>query len=471
MAAGFVGRTRELADLTWLLDQVRHPTSDRPGRAVAIRGRRRVGKSRLITEFIKRGKVPSFYFVAEGGRVEIERQRFIDNIALSDLPKAGDWPPTSAPGSWSDTLAQLTPFIPQDKPSIIVLDEVSYLTGDSDGFEGALQAVWDRHWSALPVLLVLIGSNRSEMERLTSHGRPFYGRAVDTEIKPLLPEDIVQLVKLPAAEALDAYLITGGIPSLVTTWQPGQSVADYLAGNLKTSLSPLIVTGERVLTSEYPIEVQAKQVLRSIGSDAKTFTAIGQHAKIDQPTTLTRSLDQLVERGIVATDEPLSTSTTRLKSYRVADPFMRFWLAFLPDAAQFIDAGRGDVVTARVRKGWTSWRGRAIEPIIRELLWRRALDDDRIPEARRVGSWWNRNGTVEVDLVGADRTAPAHTVAFLGSIKWRETQKFDNHDAAALAATRIAVPGANDATTLLAVSRTGGAASGVTVLTPNDIIA
>ena len=468
MYGSFVGRARELGDLNWLLEQVRNPTSDRPAKAVALRGRRRVGKSRLVTEFVHRAKLPSFYFVAEGGRPAIERQNFMSAIAASTLPQASSWVPTQSPETWSATLSQLTPFIPNNSPSIIVIDEVSYLTSNDDGFEGALQSIWDRTWSKLPLLLVLIGSNRSEMERLTSHGRPFYGRAVDKEIKPLNPADVKQMTGLDAANAIDAYLVTGGLPTLVTSWPKGQNVAEYLVENLKSSLSPLVITGERVLSSEYPVEVQAKDVLRAIGSDARTFTAIGNHSKINQPGTLVRCLEQLVERGIVAIDEPLSTAASRHKMYRVDDPFMRFWLAFLFDAAQFIDAGRGEIINKRLKTGWNAWRGKAVEPVIRNLLLEKSLDG-LIPMSAEIGSWWNRTGTVEVDLVGADRKTPAHQISFIGSIKWRESQDFNQHDLLALIKARASVPGANDDTPLFAVSRNGGKHEGITILTPAQL--
>jgi AAA+ ATPase superfamily predicted ATPase len=467
----FVGRERELRDLERVLDRVRHPTSDRPGAAVALRGRRRVGKSRLVPEFVANARVPAFYFVADGARPDVERARFVRAIATAELPLAASLPETASTSSWHDALNLLALVVPRDRPSVIVLDEVSYLSGNDTGFEGALQAVWDTQLSLLPVMLILIGSNQSEMERLTSHGRPFYGRSTDREIQPLHPRAVAELTGLAAADALDAYLVTGGLPALVTSWRPGQSVQDFLADGLSSSLSGLVASGERVLTSEFPAEVMAKDVLRAIGSDARTFTAIGQAASVEQPVTLTRSLDLLVERRIVAVDEPLSTKASRLKQYRIADPYMRFWLAFCTDAADLIDAGRGDVVVARVERGWSSWRGRAIEPVIRRLLAESAMGaDGPFPPAAVVGNWWDRTGANEVDIVGADRSAPARAVAFVGSIKWRDNAPFGRRDAVALARHRDVVPGAGEATPMIAVSRCGGTADETRVLTPGDLL-
>jgi hypothetical protein len=69
-------------------------------------------------------------------------------------------------GDWNQGLRSLAIAIPEDTPCIAVIDEVPWLVEQDPEFEGALQAVWDRHLSAKPVLLVLVGSDISVMEAL-----------------------------------------------------------------------------------------------------------------------------------------------------------------------------------------------------------------------------------------------------------------------------------------------------------------
>jgi hypothetical protein len=57
-----------------------------------------------------------------------------------------------------------------------------------------------------------------------------------------------------------------------------------------------------------------------------------------------------------------------------------------------------------------------------------------------------------------------------GSIKWLENKPFDGRDLARLVVHRSQLPGADDNTPLLAVSRTGTTTSGVTILTPDDLL-
>ncbi|MGC5411904.1 DUF234 domain-containing protein, partial [Streptomyces sp. DT225] len=122
---------------------------------------------------------------------------------------------------------------------------------------------------------------------------------------------------------------------------------------------------------------------------------------------------------------------------------------------------------------WSSWRGRAVEPVIRESLARR-VPDGLFPEAVETGGWWNRQNNPEVDLIGADAAPVAGRVCFVGSVKWRDETPFGARDLAELAASAQQVPGAQDAP-LVAVSRvppTDTAADGLAAhWGPEDVIA
>lgn len=87
----------------------------------------------------------------------------------------------------------------------------------------------------------------------------------------------------------------------------------------------------------------------------------------------------------------------------------------------------------------TTWRGRAVEPVIRESLLR-LLPDGRWPHAEAVGGWWNRQNSPEIDLIGADREPVAGAVHFIGSVKWLESHPFGRREYDALVRDMLAVP-------------------------------
>ncbi|QDY06734.1 DUF234 domain-containing protein [Micromonospora sp. HM134] len=152
-----------------------------------------------------------------------------------------------------------------------------------------------------------------------------------------------------------------------------------------------------------------------------------------------------------------------------ADPYLRFWLTFLGPYLPKIERGRGDLTLARLRTSWTSWRGRAIEPVVRESL--RRLPAGHLPaDTGVVGGYWTRTNDPEIDLVGADRGPVARRITVVGSVKWLENRPFDGHDLGRLTLHRPRLPGADEQVPLLAVTRAGAVVDGVRVLTPEDLL-
>lgn len=471
MTDGFVGRQRELAELGALLGKVREGgRTGRPGRAVLIRGRRRVGKSRLVEEFAQRTGIPHVFFTATGASREEELASFAADVAASDLPDAARFADFAAPQTWDAALALLASILPEDLPSMVVFDEMPYLTREDPAFEGTLQKAFDRTLSRLPVLLVLIGSDLAMMEALNTYGRPFYQRGTEMTVPPLNPAEVAAMLGVPPSEAVDAFLVTGGLPLILDEWPRGASLTEYLAFALNRPTSALIVSGERSLAAEFPVEAQARTVLGAIGHGERTFTLIGRAAGGLNPGALSRSLDILTSKRLVEARLPLSTQPSKDTRYHMADPHLRFWLSFIGPAMPVIERGRGDQVFAAIKKKWDSWRGRAVEPVIRQSLLR--LPSGTLPEGTyAVGGYWTRTNDPEIDLVCADREPIAKKITMVGSVKWLENKPFDGHDLTRLIIHRRQLPGADDTTPLLAVTRSGATIDGVAVLGPDELLA
>ena len=104
---------------------------------------------------------------------------------------------------------------------MVVLDEMPYLAREDPGFEGTLQKSFDRTLSRLPVLLVLIGSDLAMMEALNTYGRPFYQRGTEMVVPPLNPAEVATMLGVRPADAIDAYLVTGGLPLILDEWPAG----------------------------------------------------------------------------------------------------------------------------------------------------------------------------------------------------------------------------------------------------------
>ncbi len=437
---------------------------------LALRGRRQIGKSRLVEEFIARSGASAVFYTASRQSAAEELRNFGEQLAFSATDAAAV--AAAGPiGSWEAALTIAGGDASARQPLVIVIDELPFLIESEPAIEAILQKQWDRQLEARPVLLVLIGSDLSMMAALSSYGRPLYGRLTEMTVGPLSPAAIGDLLELAPAAALDAHLAIGGFPRLAEIWRRGEDLWKFLRRELQNPESPLIVLGERSLTAEFPAELKARAALEAIGAGERVFTAILQRAKLSNKT-LETTLTTLAAKRVIDRTLPYSAQPRpKLSRYHVADPYLRFWLRFIGPNIPALERGRGDLVHQQIRERWSSYAGHAIEPLVREAI-RTLLPDPRFGAAEYVGSFWNRDGSVEVDLVGGRDRTTSEQIDFVGSIKWRERGDFDRGDFSKLIQHRALIPGANDDTLLLGVSRHSFSVDGLDVrLTPEDILA
>ena len=460
----FAGRAREMNRLAGMVDTVR---STGRGRFVLVRGRRQVGKSRLIEEFLGRVDMPSLFFTATKGRATVaELADFARAIGTSGLDPSGSMSGTTFT-NWESALAVLARLI--DRPTVLVIDEFPYLLDGAPDVEGSFQNAWDRSMQGVAVLLVVVGSDLAVMSALTEYGRPLFGRPTDEmHVLPLDPHETAELAGVSGADAFDAYLVTGGFPNVVSEWQHGATLKAFLNRQLQTSSERLVVTGERVLSAEFLPDSFARQILATIGSGAATFKALGAQTGITA-ATLNRTLTMLEAKHVISIDRPLSSQPPTETRYRIADTYLAFWLRFIERALPLLERGRSDVASGEILRQWPDYRGRAIEPVIRDAVSRLVPFGD--VDAHTIGSYWTRSGSVEVDLVGTSGTAKRTTVSLVGSIKWRERRPFSGADAQQLAVASATVPGVSSDTILVAVSSSGFDVKDIPVrLGPNELL-
>lgn len=245
---GFIGRAAELAVLRKRLDRVARTGT---GSALALRGRRQVGKSRLVQEFCDRAGVPYVFSTATKGASPIEAvDAFLRDVRESALPADPELVPALQNGTWPDAFRGLVSVLP-DAPSILVLDELPWLAEQDALFDGALQTGWDRLLASRPVLLLLLGSDVRMMERLTAYDRPFYGRA-DTMVL--------------------------GLPGIVRTCPHGTPALEFLEEECADPDAALFGVPEASLLAEFPNPDVSRRVIEAVGSGDRTHANIAASA-------------------------------------------------------------------------------------------------------------------------------------------------------------------------------------------------
>ena len=444
-----------------------------------MRGRRQVGKSRLLTEFVESAGVPSVYFTAvRGASLQAQMAHLAADISASRLPL-----PDSAllfetaPGTWGDALVRLG-MACRASPCVVVVDEFPWLAEASPSVEGELQRAWDRDLQHLPVLVVLVGSDVSTMERLTGHDRPLFGRSREMVVAPFTPAECATALGAGAhaMAAFDTYLLTGGYPRLVADAARFRQPEAFAFHGLQDETSDLVVLGQRSLDAEFPPDAQARRVLSAIGAHevgVSTFQqVVGQLAgdRHAAQTAVTRAVALLEQQvRVLSIDTPVGApKNTKLRRYRIRDPYLRFWFRFVEPHLADISRGREDIATDVFRQAWPSYRGKAIEPVVADAVACLAPSLPGLTHTVQVGGWWNRLNNPEVDLVLADRSGD---FLALGSVKWRARGRFGRRDMAELVAARAQIPAAHHASFLAVCPAGADPAAGVgTVLTPDELL-
>src|ERR1700722_9835423 len=449
MTVGFAGRKSELALLQKRLAGIK---ASGTGTALVIRGRRQVGKSRLAQEFCDRAEIPYLFYTATKGASPVEAiTAFLAELSHSSVPRDPGLVPAEPTASWPDAFRVLASVLPES-PVVIVLDELPWLAEQDAIFDGALQTAWDRLLSRRPVLLLLLGSDLHMMERLTAYDQPFFGRADNLLLGPLNPAEVGGALGLDAADAIDAYLLSGGLPGILRAWPDGVPALEFAERECADPASPLFGVPEAALLAEFPAPDVTRRVIEAVGGGNRTHANIaaeaGSRTGAIPSGTLTPVLHRLVEdKHVLAIDEPLSIRATKPALYRIADSSLRFYLAIGRAAHDLSRRGRAAAASTLISRRWASWRGRAVEPIIREAL-SLAAADLPWPEATAVGGWWNRAFDPEIDLIGADRLPVARKLCYAGSIKWLD-HPFGGRDLTVLQRGAPQVPGFDPGETAL----------------------
>lgn len=324
LSGDFVGRKRELAVLQKRFVQVAVAGA---GTALAVHGRRQVGKSRLAQEFCDRTAAPYLFWAAsKGAAPAVAVDEFVYELRKSTLIADAAAVPTVKTGSWPDAWRALATALP-DRASIVVLDELPWAAEQDPGFDGALQTVWDRYLSAKPVLLLLLGSDVHMMERLTSYDRPFYGCAGVLPLDPLNPAEVSDALELSGAAALEAHAACGGLPGILRSWPRGVHALDFMQAECEDPSTALFNVPQQALSAEFPAPDHTRRALEAIGSGERTHANIAAAAGGASGGLPSGALSPILrrladEKRVIVAEAPLSTRPGKpaLRSHRRQQP-------------------------------------------------------------------------------------------------------------------------------------------------------
>ncbi|MDG6224932.1 MAG: ATP-binding protein [Candidatus Thermoplasmatota archaeon] len=390
----FIGRTEELERLEGLHEQDGF-------RFAIITGRRRVGKTRLIKEFLK----DKDHF-----RIQFEKRTARYNLARLNN-EIGKWSKIPPPNF--STLTDAIEFLSGNDPKIIVLDEFSYLIRYSDAL-AEFQTIVDEILAEKDIMLIVSGSSYSIMKRgLLEYSSPLYGRS-DMMLN-VLPLTIRELDKwFPGSDMADLVMVhsaLGGIPRYLEFLDSIKEPQKKIESMFFDRNSYLFREAKEVLEEEFDDPSTYYAILESISKGSTTVTDIG-HKSMVEPKNVAKYLDVLMNLGIIRREFPFRSNKKR-GIYRIRDPYFAFWFKFISPHFEDIDSGYDMEARSRFKRDFFTFVGYHLEMIASDIV---------VPlmpfKVESYGRWWHKGEEIDLIIEGED------IVCFL-EVKWGDISKKD----------------------------------------------
>lgn len=408
MSKQFVGREQELAVLNaeW----------EAPGaRFLLLYGRRRVGKTALLTTWIDQSHKRALYWVASPTSATAQLRSF--SQALYEFANPGvqvnhDF----TYSTWEQAWREVATLSRQGRLALFI-DEFTYLLEVTPEIAGQLQNFWDQVLSKADLFLCLSGSHLGMMKReFLAYQAPLYGRATaQIHLQPL-PFGLSKryFPKYTAVDRVAIYAMFGGVPAYWERLDPNKSISQ----NIKTQL----------LTPNNLMQAEPALLLYDFVSDLHNYiailTAIANGARTPQEITTQTGLPNVqvpkylsvltsagfVERRVSMTAAP----TSRTGRHHITDPYLRFYFRFLAGRQHQFALKIQDQALAEISRHLIDFIGTYTwEELCREWVLRAGAFGALpfMPDA--VGSAWNR--TVQIDVVGINTM---EKTLILGECKW-----------------------------------------------------
>mgnify|MGYP004667921309 FL=1 len=409
----FVDREQELQTL--------QNEYERNGSAlVVLYGRRRVGKTTLISEFIK-DKNALFFLATEESETQ-NRNAFKEKVAdfiKSDLLREVDVK------SWDTLFKSIVDAplssLPQSKP-VIVLDEFQYLGKANAAFPSIFQRIWEETLKDKPVMVILCGSLISMMKSQTlAYDSPLYGRRTAQ----------IQLKQIPFRyyhefhpnksyrELIEMYAVTGGVPKYIELFRENDNIYKAIDACVLNRSGYLYDEPYFLLQQEVTEIGSYFSVIRAIAVGNSKLSAISAALEI-KATSLTKYLKTLIDLDILEREVPVTENNPERSKkglYKIKDNYLRFWFAFVYPNRSFIESGHSEIAMSKIKKSlMKNHIAFVYEDVCKERMWQLNAEGAWPFNFSKLGRYWDTR--TEIDIAALD---PEGKNLILGECKyWQE---------------------------------------------------
>jgi len=377
----FFGREDELKKLNEMYTSGRYECA-------VIYGRRRVGKTTLIKEFIKDKK--AIYFLAREADGGVNLAGFSNDVyAVTAKELKGnaffaDWEKAF------DYIYQIS----KSERLVLVIDEFPYLAGGFNPISSILQAHIDNAWKNSKLFLILCGSSMSLMEKqVLAYKSPLYGRR--TAQFKVLPFSFFG--SLPFLEDFNKeekallYGVTGGIPDYLIKINPAKSVRDNIIDLFFTPSGHLYEEPSNLLKQELREPSTYNGIIEAIADGASRLSEIAGKCGLES-NKCAKYLKSLISLGIVKKELPVTENTSKRSIYLLDDMMFRFWYRFVFSNMSAIVLGLGTAIfEEEVKQNLSAYMGLIFEDICRQYIIEEAKRNTVPFLPGKIGRWWGNN--------------------------------------------------------------------------------
>ena len=414
----FVGREEELAKLE-------RQAAKGTFQMAVIYGRRRVGKTALVTEFAKDKR--TLFFTA------LEQS---DSNNLRDLATAVSefFGLQVMFENWMDALSFIAEQA-EKEPFVFVFDEFPYAAKRHPALPSELQVVIDHHMKKTSMFLFLCGSSQGFMEsEVLGRKSPLYGRrTLQLKLRPLDYLGAARMLPdLDPQEAFRAYACFGGVPYYLEQFDSSISLSENLLEQFFDASGFLYGEPQMLLRQELSEPALYNSILRAIAGGATRQGEIADQAGIEA-TSASKYLATLLDLDLIERIYPFGENpeTSRKGIYRIRETSFSFWYRFVMPRTSMIEEGLGGLaVDALSDEVLNAYMGPQFERVCGDWLRNQARKRGLPIMATDVGSWWgtdpSKHERTDIDVLAADQGA----ALLIGECKYRsdfdETKAIEN---------------------------------------------
>jgi len=367
----FIGREPEIARLKGLLNK-------KSASLIVVRGRRRIGKSRLLAEFGKDMK--SFFFSGmppvQKTNSQLQREEFVNQMERAGLPGV-------KPDDWGNIFWALSKHTEKGRV-LVVFDEISWMGGKDPTFLGKLKTAWDMYFSKNPnLIMALCGSISSWIEENILSSTGFVGRITIDLVLEELPLNVCNAFWHPKEKRIASYekfkllSITGGVPRYLEEVMSNLPAEKNIQDLCFTRGGLLVREFDEIFSDLFSRRSASyKEIVMSLADGPKELMEICKDLKKSRGGIRNKYLDDLVKAGFVQRDFSWylgDGKEGKLSRYRLSDNYLRFYLKYISRNLSKIEKGTFSPSLVTSFPGWEGIMGLQFENLVvhnRKTVWK-----------------------------------------------------------------------------------------------------